>query len=663
MTIFLKRFSILFVLLFFFQVSNVFASESTEYILIFDEEIDYELLHSLESIDVVEEFTFFPGVVIVTDDRSVETIRSWPTVSSIEENQELIVESSTYANWGISHLAIPSSWNLGYTGKGVKVAVVDSGIAPHPALTIRGGVSMVDYTTSYFDDNGHGTHSAGIIAANQASSHHLGVAYDVDLYSVKTLDSSGNGRLNDTIRGIEWAIKENMDIINLSLGTSTPSSALKSVVDYAYEQGIIVVAAAGNKSKNTATPMPVEYPAKYGSVVAVSAVDNRNRIASFSATGPEIEFSAPGVSISSTYLNNRFASLSGTSMATPFVAGVFALYREAYPHLNGKEIRKLAQRDAFPLTSSRDERYGYGLIQPPTKIELSVPRSLRGTTISTNSDDSALYSLQWSHQQADRVAAYQVYRNGQLIATVRDLYFEETLIPGDYVYTLTAVSKDGTESKKSSSLSVLIPKTEVEPEPVPEPSEPEPEPKPEPTPEELIHFSDVGESFWAGPHISYLASNRIVSGYADGSFKPSAPVRRGQAVAMIARALNWDTTQMETNFSDVDKEYFASGDIAHAIELGIISGFPDGTFKPNAPITRAQMAAILGKAFSLGTDSTIVFEDVTTSTTGYREINQLAKLGIVTGYDDGRFYQPSQTLTRAQFSVILSRVLNVDLRD
>ncbi len=659
----MKRFFVVFVFLFFLQVSNVFAS-SDEYILLFQDDIDYEKLESLESIEILEEFSFFPGVVIVTDDRSIETIRSWPTVLSIEENQELIVESSTYANWGISHLSIPSSWDLGYSGKGVKVAVVDSGIAPHPALTIQGGVSMVNYTTSYFDDNGHGTHSAGIIAANQASTNHLGVAHNVDLYSVKTLDSSGNGRLNDTIRGIEWAIKENMDIINLSLGTSTPSSALKSVVDYAYEQDIIVVAAAGNKSQNTATPMPVEYPAKYGSVVAVSAVDNRNRITSFSATGPEIEFSAPGVSINSTHLNNRFASLSGTSMATPFVAGVFALYREAYPHLNAKEIRKLAQRDAYPLTSSRDERYGYGLIQPPTKVELSAPRSLRGSIVSTNSDDSALYSLQWSHQQADRVDAYQVYRNAQWITTVHDLHFEETLTPGDYVYNVTAVSKDGTESKKSSPLSVHIPKKEVKPEPVPEPSipEPEPQPEPEPLPVEWIHFSDVDESFWAGPHISYLASQRIVSGYDDGSFKPSAPVRRGQAVAMIARALKWDTTQAETNFSDVNKEYFASGDIAYAVELGIISGFPDGTFKPNAPITRAQMAAILGKAFALGTDSAIIFEDVTTSTTGYREINQLAKLGIVTGYD-GRFYQPSQTLTRAQFSVILSRVLNEDLRE
>ncbi|WP_265416743.1 S8 family serine peptidase [Alkalihalobacillus deserti] len=134
----------------------------------------------------------------------------------------------------------PKAWESGYTGKGVKVAVVDTGVAKHEDLIITGGISFPSYTSSFFDDNGHGTHVAGIIGARNNNYGTVGIAYESSIYAVKVLDQ------NDVIAGIDWSITNKMDIVNLSLGTISHSSTLKQVVDKAYSQGVLVVAAVGN---------------------------------------------------------------------------------------------------------------------------------------------------------------------------------------------------------------------------------------------------------------------------------------------------------------------------------------------------------------------------------------------------------------------------------
>ncbi|WP_100405689.1 S8 family peptidase [Bacillus solitudinis] len=642
-----SRTLVLFLLFTFLQLQSV-AAQVPEYIILFKDKVDEERLAE-HDITILESFETFPGIVVEASKDTITEMKTWDTVSSIEMNQEFQVEATAYANWGIDHLNIPASWSDGYTGKGVKVAVIDSGISTtHPALNVVGGISMVDYTTSYEDDNGHGTHSAGIIAAKQESTQSYGVAYNVQLYAVKSLDRAGNGRLADTIKGIEWAVSQQIDIVNLSLGTTTPSLALKAAVDNAFERNVLIVAAAGNKKEDYSVKKDVEYPARYGSVIAVSAVDSRNRLAAFSATGPEIEFTAPGVGINSTFLGGGYKNMSGTSMATPFVAGALALYKEAYPTLSANEIRKLAQTNALKLTSStRDESFGYGLIQPPKKVVevLASPNRLTGNIENLRSDGRVDLSLAWSHATPEKVKSYNVYRDGTLQANVSQPNFSQLISPGSYQYVVAAVDADGKETPKSNTYEVVIDATDSSETPV------------------QTSFHDVNSNFWATPYISYLANKRIISGYDDGYFQPNAPVRRGQAVAMISRALGWDATQSDTLFSDVGSDYYASGAINIAAERRILSGFSDGTFRPNAPITRAQMAAILGNAFELNSDSSVInrYTDVTSQTTGYRQINHLSDLGIVSGYDKG-YFKPNQSLTRAQFSVILSRILNEDFR-
>lgn len=209
------------------------------------------------------------------------------------------------------------------------------------------------------DDNGHGTHVAGTIGALDNELGVIGVAPQADIYAIKALDQYGNGSYSDIISGIEWAIDNNIDIINMSIGGTTKSKTLETAVNNAYNAGILLVASAGNNGydkKGTIT-----YPAAYDSVIAVGAVDENNTRAYFSSVGRQLELMAPGVNVLSTVPNNSYASYSGTSMASPHIAGSAALLWEANPNLSNVEIRNLLNNSAIYLGDSFE--YGNGLVK------------------------------------------------------------------------------------------------------------------------------------------------------------------------------------------------------------------------------------------------------------------------------------------------------------
>jgi minor extracellular protease Epr len=207
-------------------------------------------------------------------------------VKSVEKDISIFAYDSQ--DWGLDMVNAPKAWSLGLTGKGVKVALMDTGIdLSHPDLSVAGGVSMVDSETSYQDGNGHGTHVAGIIGARNNGLGTIGVAPDAQLYAVKVLTSSGSGTLSDLVEGIDWAINNQMNIINMSLGTPTYTDAMAQAVDRAYVNGLILVGASGNGGNLKGTGDSVEYPANLPNVIAVAAVDSTLNRASFSATGSE----------------------------------------------------------------------------------------------------------------------------------------------------------------------------------------------------------------------------------------------------------------------------------------------------------------------------------------------------------------------------------------
>jgi len=169
-------------------------------------------------------------------------------------------------------------------------------------------------------------------------------------------------------------------------------------------------------------------------------------------------------------------------------------------------------------------------------------------------------------------------------------------------------------------------------------------------------FKDVSSSYIFYDEITYLTEKEIISGFADGTFKPNQPVTRAQAAIMIGKAINLNGAQQKTIFSDVGASNGASGYIQSAVNAGIIQGFNDGTFKPNNPVTRGQLAIFLTRAFNLTATTQVSFSDVPTSSSAYSYIGKLVAANITSGYDDNT-YRPEQAVTRGQFSAFMARTL------
>lgn len=228
--------------------------------------------------------------------------------------------------WGVARVDAPAAWPAGQ-GEGVRVAVIDTGIdCRHPDLrcSFADGANLTAPGEPPMDDNEHGTHVAGTIAGRGGSAGLLpGVAPRATLVPVKVLNADGAGRLSDIVKGIEWAAdpRHGIKVINMSLGGADASPAMARAVKKALAAGVTVVCAAGNSGPG---PDTVGYPAGYPGVIAVAASDRRDRVAVFSSRG-RVAFIAPGVEILSTVPGVGYKKLSGTSMASPHVAGLAAL--------------------------------------------------------------------------------------------------------------------------------------------------------------------------------------------------------------------------------------------------------------------------------------------------------------------------------------------------
>lgn len=324
--------------------------------------------------EVEQQYKHLPAVAVKADQKTVKEFKQDPDILYVENNVTFTAADNTdlkilsedadtsdnFEQWNLEPIQVKQAWKEGLTGKNVKIAVIDSGISPHDDLSISGGYSAVSYTSSYKDDNGHGTHVAGIIGAKHNGYGIDGVAPEAQIYAVKALDQNGSGDLQGLLKGIDWSIANGMDIVNMSLGTSSDSQILHDAMDKAYEKGVLLVAASGNDGNGK----PVNYPAAYSSVVAVSATDQHNQLSAFSTTGNEVEFSAPGTDITSTYLHQYYATGSGTSQATPHAAAMFALLKQRDPGNTNVQLRALMQKNIVDLgMTGRDQQFGYGLIQ------------------------------------------------------------------------------------------------------------------------------------------------------------------------------------------------------------------------------------------------------------------------------------------------------------
>ncbi|MDR7086039.1 type VII secretion-associated serine protease mycosin [Aeromicrobium panaciterrae] len=281
--------------------------------------------------------------------------------------------------WGLDLFNAESRWKTS-KGTGVVVAVVDTGVsASHPDFKGRvlSGRDFIAPGTSANDANGHGTHVAGIIAANANNDvGGAGLAPRVKILPVRVLDATGEGDNAGVASGIIWAAKKGAKVINLSLGSTQNDTAIKEAVSYAQSLNVVVIAAAGNEGCGL-LGTPTSYPAAYPGVLGVGAISKDRTVASYSSCGSWVDVVAPGSAIVSTMISSansdlgctpgkRYCTLSGTSMATPFVAATAALeIARLGGHFSQASIISRLQSTATDLgRSGRDNDYGYGLISP-----------------------------------------------------------------------------------------------------------------------------------------------------------------------------------------------------------------------------------------------------------------------------------------------------------
>lgn len=275
--------------------------------------------------------------------------------------------------WEINKFNVPGKW-IKSQGEGVIVAVIDTGCdLNHNDLqeNLLDGKNFVDPSASPMDDNGHGSHVAGTIAASNNSLGMVGVAPKTKILPIKALDRRGSGNLNHIIDAIKWSADQNVDFITMSLGAPNTTKDLDDAVQYAYNKGSIIFCAAGNSGED----VDIMYPAKCENTIAIGAIDRLLQRTKFTCSGETLDFLAPGHEILSCVPGNQYAIMSGTSMSNPFAVGCASLALSQY-RKNGMsnslktyhDYIELFKKNATHLSDSRysnQKRYeGYGIINP-----------------------------------------------------------------------------------------------------------------------------------------------------------------------------------------------------------------------------------------------------------------------------------------------------------
>jgi len=306
-----------------------------------------------------------------------ETIRLPPSLSgqvSWEEDVPIrlhalpkgAIVSEKGIPWGVRHIQAPKAWSR-TTGHRVKVGVIDTGADfGHPDLrhSLEAGINLLNRLAPPQDDNGHGTHIAGTIAAANSLHGMIGVAPRSTIYPVKAFDYNGTAFVSDIILGIEWCVRHQMDVVNMSFGMKTKSRSLLNAVKHAYQSGVLIVASSGNDGRVG----DIDYPAGYSQTIAVGATNQANRVAKFTNRSSLIDIYAPGDRIVSSWPGGKQREMSGTSMATAHVTGAIALLLSLKPRLTPARIKTIVKNSAKPL------KYGKAL-RPAG--ELNVTRMIK----------------------------------------------------------------------------------------------------------------------------------------------------------------------------------------------------------------------------------------------------------------------------------------------
>ena len=413
---------------------------------------------------ITHEYSIINGVAVSVPEAGIKELRANPSVQSVDPDVEVKA-----ADLGAdTQIHADQVWASGYTGSGVRLAILDTGIATqHPEFAGRivACNSEVKGAHTCEDDNGHGTHVAGIAGAQGVNSAAKGVAPGILLMSDKVLNKYGSGSLSQVIAGIDWAVTNNAAIISMSLGTSpadgggTQSNCdgvyptFTSAIDNAVARGVTVVAAAGNSGTSG-----LGAPGCIGSVIAVGAVDGTDALAGFSSQGAAMRdhgIVAPGVSIFSAWPGG-YATLSGTSMATPVVAGTVALMLSRNSSLTPSSLRaELFSGAACVASVCPNNLIGHGRVDAmgsakSTNMFVQIGSPTDGATVSRFVGISVLAG-------GKALQGVDLYIDGKLRASGSGSFtysWNSKSVP-DGIHVITAQAHDANAGTAKVSISVV----------------------------------------------------------------------------------------------------------------------------------------------------------------------------------------------------------------
>jgi thermitase len=327
--------------------------------------------------------------------------------------------------WALSTINAFDAWEQTTGHDDLLIAVVDTGVLPtHPDLVgkVQPGYNALLDNNQSNDDNGHGTAVAGLIAARTNNHEGIaGVCWNCSIMPVKVLNQYGFGKDADLARGIRWATDHGAHIINLSLGGAENSQILRKAVEYAFEQGVLLVASSGNDHQ---AGNQVNYPAAFPQVVAVGATGNTDALTPFSTTGSYLDLTAPGVGLWTTTLDGAYGSPDGTSYSSPFVSGVAGLVLSLRDDLSNQDVAcilYLSADDRGP--PGRDPEYGWGRINALHAVQ--VAQDYRTCPLSPLPLDPTV--VEWKQHQSPLKDATTAFSPVLAIPThYNQTYFPET---------------------------------------------------------------------------------------------------------------------------------------------------------------------------------------------------------------------------------------------
>ncbi|AFD00746.1 Subtilisin-like serine proteases (peptidase S8 family) [Methanocella conradii HZ254] len=332
---------------------------------------------------IVYHYSIIDGVAVTMPDDRVDELKALSDVKYVEKDQQVHI----LLDRAVPQIGADKVWASGYTGKGVKVCVIDTGVdASHPDLNGNKVVAWVDYVngkSTPYDDHGHGTHVSSTIAGtgNASGGQYRGVAPEASLMEAKVLSSQGSGSNTNILKAIDWAVNNGAQVISMSLGSNSHSQAMDDAIKNAVNRGVVVVVAAGNSGPNART---IACPGDSPDAITVGAVDRNDAIASFSSRGPTYDgrikpdvtnvgvglMAAKAAGTNAGKGTQYYVAMSGTSMATPMTSGVVALLLQANGSLTPAQVKDVLTKTAKPLGGSvPNNNYGYGRVDAKAALD------------------------------------------------------------------------------------------------------------------------------------------------------------------------------------------------------------------------------------------------------------------------------------------------------